>query len=264
MAKTLSERLASASASNRITITDLEQLIADAIAERDAQAGQHVKASADAVNYRLAEADRDEAAGLAERACRNAAALDGAIVELETKLRARRESDNRVSIEAERTAAVNERNAIAERIRKEWPLIAGAIVALFESIEASDARLAACGSKEPSAEAVARGCAANFYDGGMPIKRLTKMQVPEIGSHNLAWPTSAPRYSAPPTDFTATPSAPKSFKLSSGHPSVIVYDVATLDGPVSIDHRVTQHRLDQDMLIAATAKRVRIEPTASQ
>lgn len=180
----------------------------------------------------------------------------------------RRESDKRASIEAERTAAVNERNAVAERIRKEWPVMADQIVSLFESIEASDARLAACGSQEPSAEAVARGCAANFYDHGMPIKRLTKIQLPELDSVNLAWPTTAPRYAAryttQPAIVTAAPSAPKSFKLSSGHPGVIVDDVATIDGPVSIDHRVSQHRLDQDMLIAATAKRVRIEPTASQ
>ena len=264
MAQTLEQRLSSASQSNRINLTDLEQLIGDTVAERDAQAAQHVSASAEAVNFRLAESDRDEAAKRAERASRNAAALDGAIVELETKLRVRRESDNRASIEAERTAAVNERNAVAERIRKEWPVMAGQIVSLFESIEASDARLAACGSKEPSAEAVARGCAANFYDHGYPIKRLTKIQLPELDSVNLAWPTTAPRYAAQPAIVTAAPSAPKSFKLSSGHPGVIVYDVATIDGPVSIDHRVTQHRLDQDMLIAATAKRVRIEPTASQ
>lgn len=188
--------------------------------------------------------------------------LDAAIADVETRLQARRERDGRASVEAERKAAVVERDVLADRIRAEWPLIIEHIASLFEAIEANDARLAACGSKEISAEAVARECAGNFYAGNGPIKRFTKMQIPELTGCNLAWPTTAPRFVLPTINADVSKETPKAFLLSSQHPNVVVHDVETVDGIVTIGHSPTPHRLDRDMVEAAKCKRLRFEAVA--
>jgi hypothetical protein len=194
MALTLAQRLASASQTNRINLTDLERLIADATIERDFQAAAHVSQSTDAVNFRLAESDRDEAAKRADRAARNAAALDAAIAELEAKLQARRETDKRAVVETERKDALSERDALAERIKAEWPFMVAHMTALFEAIEANDARMKAVGLYDASSEAVARGCDGLFRFGVTPVRRLTETMVPSLNGHELAWPRPRKHY----------------------------------------------------------------------
>lgn len=188
MAQTLEERLASASQSNRINLTDLAQLIADATIERDVQAALHVSQSASAVNFRLAEADRDEAAKGAEKAARNAAMLDAAIADLGDKLQARRETDKRATAEAERKEALADRDALAERIKAEWPLLVDQMTALFDAVQSNDARMKAAGLYDSSAEAVARGCDGMFRYGVNQVRRMVEMQVPQLGTYELAWP----------------------------------------------------------------------------
>lgn len=186
MAQTLEQRLASAGKSTRLT--EITQLIADATTERDAQAALHVAQSADAVNFRLAEADRDEAAKAAEKAARNAAMLDAAIADLEDKLQARRETDKRASAEAERKAALAERDELAKRIQAEWPVLSESMVDLFEAIQANEARMKYLGLYDLSAEAIARGCDGMFRFGASQGRRLTAMRVPEFNGARDAWP----------------------------------------------------------------------------
>lgn len=194
MAKPLSERLASASASDRISTTNLAQLIADATAERDAQAALHISLSADAVDFRLAEVDRDSASQNAERASRNAAMLDTAIRELEPRLQARRESDKQASAEAERKAILAERDALAERIRTEWPILSEGMISLFEAIQSSDARMKAAGLYDIGAEALARGCDGLHRFGISQARRLIEARLPDFESAGDAWPRPRPNY----------------------------------------------------------------------
>lgn len=188
MAQALEQRLESASQTNRINLTDLAQVIADATTERGAQAALHVSQSADAVNFRLAQADRDESARGAERVARNAAMVEAAIVDLEAKLQARRETDKRASAEAERKDAIAERDALAERIKAEWPQIVDQMIALFDAIQSNDARMKAAGLYDSSAEAVAWDCDGLFRYGVNQARCLTEMQVPQLDTFAMAWP----------------------------------------------------------------------------
>lgn len=186
MAKTLSERLASVN--GRISTTDLEQLIVDVKAERDAQAAQHISHRANAINFKLAESDRDDAAQSAERAERNADALAAELEDLEAKLLDRRQSDKSAALEAQRKAALGDRDALAERIKAEWPILSEGMMTLFEAIEANDEQLRAAGLHEANAEAAARGIPGNWYRNSIPIKQFTKMQIPDWEGSRLAWP----------------------------------------------------------------------------
>lgn len=190
MANTLSERLASFNVRSRTS--DLEQLIVDVKAERDAQAAQHVGYRADALNFKLAEADRDEAAQKAERADRNAKALAAELDGLEATLLERRQNEKTATIEAQRKAALAERDALAERIKAEWPMLSEGMLALFDAIEANEAQLRAAGLNADNAEAVARGVPGNWYHNGAPVKQFTKMQIPDWSGRQLAWPRPIP------------------------------------------------------------------------
>lgn len=190
MANTLSERLASFSVRSRTS--DLEQLIVDVKAERDAQAAQHVGYRADALNFKLAEADRDEAAHKAERADRNAKALAAELETLEAILLERRQNEKTATIEAQRKAALAERDALVERIKSEWPALSESMMALFEAIQANETQLRAAGLNVDNAEAVARGLPGNWYHNGVPVKQFTKMQIPDWSGKQLAWPHPTP------------------------------------------------------------------------
>lgn len=190
MANTLSERLASFNVRSRTS--DLEQLIVDVKAERDAQAAQHVGHRADAMNFKLAETDRDEAAQKAERADRNAKALAAELDGLEAALLERRQNEKTATIEAQRKAALADRDALAERIKAEWPILIEGMLALFDAIEVNEAQLRAAGLNSDNAEAVARGVPGNWYTAAGPIKQFTKMQIPDWSGRQLAWPRPIP------------------------------------------------------------------------
>lgn len=190
MANTLSERLASFNVRSRTS--DLEQLIVDVKAERDAQAAQHVGYRADALNFKLAEADRDEAAQKAERADRNAKALAAELEGLEAILLERRQNEKTAAIENQRKAVLAERDALAERIKTEWPALSEGMMALFDAIEANEAQLRAVGLGGDNAEAIARGLPGNWYHNGVPVKQFTKMQIPDWSGKQLAWPRPTP------------------------------------------------------------------------
>lgn len=193
MAKPLHERLASARSTDRVSIADLEVIIADAVIERDRLSSIAAQAAGDATNYALTSDDRDDADARAARAKRDAAALALAIDELTTKLDTRRASAAQKAKADELAAVIAERDALADRLANEWPEIESRMVALLTAVQASDARLQAAGLHDPSAEAIARGCPGNFHSVAGPIRRLTAIMLPNFrDGARLAWPEAKP------------------------------------------------------------------------
>lgn len=191
MAKPLQERIASARATDRVTITDLENLIAEVTSERDRYAALAAQASADSIRFELSEEDRDDAARAAERARRNSLAMAAALDELTTKLEAKRASESQRSRQAERDAALAERDALAERLRKEWPAIEAQMVELLSAVKANEAQMRSLQIYEANADATARNCPGNFRDGVLMLRPLTEIKLPSFAvPRDLAWPVS--------------------------------------------------------------------------
>lgn len=190
MAKPLNERIASARATDRVTITDLDALITEASSERDRLASIVAQETTESIRFELTEDDREIAAAKAERAKRSHAAICAAIDELTEKLAAKRQNENRKAVEAERDALKAERDALAERLRNEWPEIEAKIVELLTEIKLNDERLSTTfgGLIEPSAEAVARKVPGNFWNGASQVRRLTEIRLPSFNGTDLAWP----------------------------------------------------------------------------
>ncbi|WP_293920657.1 hypothetical protein [Sphingobium sp. UBA5915] len=189
MAKSLNERIASARATDRVTITDLEALIAEVTIERDRFIGIVSQATADSIRFELSEIERDEAAQQAERAKRNSLAMSAAIDELAAKLTAKRASEEQRARAAEKAEALAERDALAERLRTEWPAAEALIIDLLSAIKSSDARLQALRLHEISAEAMARELPGNFMRGGVHVRRLQDARLPAFAEGNdYAWP----------------------------------------------------------------------------
>lgn len=194
MAKPLNERLASALTDERARLTDLQALLAEVKSERAAQAGIAAQAAADELNFALSPQDRDAAAQRTTSARREVSVLSTAIESLEAKISKRLEAESAKARTAERNAAVAERDALADRIKSEWPEIEACIISLLSDIEASDAKLRSLGIPEASAEAVARGCDPTFkHSGIVPIRRLTGIALPDFfEGTRLAWPIERP------------------------------------------------------------------------
>ncbi len=189
MAKPLHERIASARSTDRVTITDLTNLIAEAKAERDQNSELATQAIADSVNFALGEDDREEAAAKSARAARNCQALTAAIDDLERRLAAKQESEGHRAKQAHKAAIIAQRDALAERFKAEWPDIESRIVDLLSAAKANDEAMKAAGIYEPSAEAVARGVPGNFYVGARLIRQLSALKLPAFSNTgDLAWP----------------------------------------------------------------------------
>lgn len=194
MAKSLSERIVSARSTDRITITDLEALISEIAAERDRCAGVLAQATADSIRFELSEEDRDEAAKNAECAKRNSLAMSAALEEMSAKLAAKKSSEDQRAKQAERDAVIAERDALASRIRNEWPKLEAAMVSLLHDIKENDANMARLRIFEASAEAVARNLPGNFRSAAGGFRRLIEAKLPSFANaHQLAWPYAQPR-----------------------------------------------------------------------
>lgn len=185
MAKPLNERIESARATDRVTITDLEALIAEATAERDRQAGAADHHAAEAINLSLSDDDREEADRLAQHCRRTAKAYTTAIDELQAKLEAKRNAESRKAAEEAKAALIASRDELAARLAERIPAIFDELTGLLAEIEQMDAR---GGTTLESAEAIARGVPGNFYIGPSPVTRLVNMKIPEFGGRGLAWP----------------------------------------------------------------------------
>ncbi|MEE4154356.1 MAG: hypothetical protein V2I27_09385 [Erythrobacter sp.] len=189
MAKNLQERLASARETDRVTIETLAKLIEDARAERERLTAAHERASADSIDFALAEDDREEAAANAGRYARSLAALASAIEELEAKLDAKRNSDAQRGKAAEKASAIAERDEIAARFAERVPVLTAELIELFKAVEANEARMRAAGIFEANAEWKARGFAGNGLVGGIsPAMPFTKLKIPDFTGAGRAWP----------------------------------------------------------------------------
>lgn len=193
MAKPLNERIASAQATDRVTITDLENLINEVAAERDRHSNAAIAATADSIRFELSEEDRDEAARAAERAKRNSLAMASALESLAVKLEAKRSSEAQRSQRAARERALAERDAIAERFKAEWPGIEAHIVELLSASKANAEHMRSLEIYEANAEAVARSMPGNFIDTVGPLRQLAELCLPSFSSpRELAWPQIRP------------------------------------------------------------------------
>lgn len=185
MAKSLNERIEGARKTDRVTITDLEALIAEAIEERDRQTGAAEHHAAEAVNLALSDDDREEADRLAQHCRRTAKAYTTAIDDLQAKLEAKLNSESRRAAEAAKAALIAARDDLAARLADRVPALLDELTGLLAEIEEMDER---GGTTLESAEAIARGVPANFYVGPSPVTRLLNMKIPNFGGHGLAWP----------------------------------------------------------------------------
>ncbi|MBU7587980.1 MAG: hypothetical protein KAF42_02065 [Sphingopyxis terrae] len=189
MAKSLAERLAAAKTNDRIRVADLEALIADARVERDRLLASAESHDEDSINYALSDDDREEASRLASHYGRTARGLSNEIDMLAARLEDARDTDRQRARDAEREAALSERDALAARIKSEWPALEYAIVELLTAIEANDARLHSAAPGEDGAEAVARCVPGNFFRNGVRLRRLKETKLPSFAEPNhLAWP----------------------------------------------------------------------------
>lgn len=194
MAKPLNTRITNALSTDRIGIPDLRQLIADVTEERGRQVELYKSASAESMNFNLDESAQDEAAAKAERAGRAAKALTTALATLDDKLVARLADENTKAKQAQRDEAIAERDALASRIKSEWPVLSGGMVEILKAIVANDERMRALGINEPSAEAVAREIPGNFYLNTIPLSQFTKMKIPGWNGTEAAWPIPKPPF----------------------------------------------------------------------
>lgn len=176
MASTFEDRARAALDNPRFRLADFEPLIAEAESLCQQQHALADQAARESLDFALSEADREEAAGKADRARRSAAALTAGVEALRTKLAERQASDKAQQRAAEREAAAAERDALAAEFRDVVPQAAGALVELFKRIHANTARLRAIGVLgEADAECVARGINPA---GIVPVARFMEMKIP--------------------------------------------------------------------------------------
>jgi hypothetical protein len=188
MAQNLQQRLEAAK-SPRARIADNEALIADLKAEQERLEAARDQASAESVDFALSDADRDEAAAKAARLDRTIKSLGIEIAAVAALTEERRSDDARKAAEAEKRAALTERDEIAAQFAERVPLLTAELIDLFKAVEANEARMRAAGVHDANAEWHARGIAGNGLVGGIsPAMPFTKLKIPEFRGAGRAWP----------------------------------------------------------------------------
>jgi len=185
MAKTLTERFTAALGANA-RASDVEALInlisGELVAATDDATTQH----ATAIDVRSDDATADAAADAESKARRRITRLEGQRTQLEDRLTAIRDADQRREWEVRAAEIAVERDTLARDLEAEWPLLEAKMLHLLWRILASDQRQGPGGT---SAEAIARGLHGNFSVHGMPVHRLIEMQLPSFKHDGWsAWP----------------------------------------------------------------------------
>lgn len=100
-----------------------------------------------------------------------------------------RASEQKAKLDAEREAALAERDALAAVIRDEIPTLTRRYAEIVRDLDASDAHLSAAGLIFESAEIVARGYQGNgvWQDGRGQVTRLRNAKLPLFDRPGLAW-----------------------------------------------------------------------------
>ncbi|WP_126173460.1 hypothetical protein [Altericroceibacterium xinjiangense] len=190
MAKTLKERLASAKANPaRLRLTDAIDLKQDMQAERERLLTVFGVASQEAAKFELEDEDREAALRDAERSLAAAQGLAAEIDEMSAIIADKDASEKAKASAAERQAILAERDALAARIPADYEKASSLLVDLAKAILANEARMAAAGIYEQSAEAIARG---GLHVGMMPLSRLTKIRLPKLREAGNLWPVADP------------------------------------------------------------------------
>ncbi len=270
MAKPLDARIATAINSDRVTATDLAAIIDEIGIERDRTLKMHEAASADSVNFALNESDRDEAALQADRASRTIRAFENALEQLRPKLAAKQEGDSAKARKKALDDAFAARDALAEKLRVEWPKLIDQITGLLSELVINDRLMASVGRSVDGAEAKARGVPGNFYMPGIgsPIERLSKIKIPAWDGKGLAWPP-APDFDHAKAYAFARASAEKqieekrprfkAFKLESHRGSPVVFMAREKPGSDKLVRRSVYNETRAFELTQAEADRLAAE-----
>lgn len=187
MAGNLVERL-KAALSPRARVTDTEKLLADLKAEQARLTIARDQAAADSVDFALSEDDREDAASKAGRLDRTIKSLDTEIAKVAALLEERRSDDVRRAKEAEKRAALTERDELAARFAERVPAMTAELIGLLKEVKANAERMKLAGVHEADAELVARGIPATGHLQMTPVPRFTEMKIPAFRGLERAWP----------------------------------------------------------------------------
>lgn len=188
MAKPLDVRLDGALRNDAVNDAALLSLIAEASDARQRSLAAAEAAEAEAADESLDAQDREQSAGRARKARRQAAYYGNAIDQIEARLAARKASPKRQAAEAERADVLAERDEIAARFAEVVPECVGRLTALFAEVDANSERMRAARLNEPNAEAVARGIPGNWFVDHAEVRRFTQMAIPCWSAPGRAWP----------------------------------------------------------------------------
>lgn len=147
------------------------------------------KAEADAVNPLLDAKEAVKAKGDLDDLTFRAKRLAAARTALAARVDELRRAEEQAKRDAEREAALAERDEVAARIADEVPGLLRRFAEIVRDIEASDARLNAAGLPTESAEAKARGYAGNglWANGAGMARRLRDAKLPRFDGPGDAW-----------------------------------------------------------------------------
>lgn len=187
MAQNLQQRLIAAK-SPRARIADNEALLVDLQAEIERLGKARDSAAGESIDFALSDDDRDEAASKAARLDRTIKALEVEIDEVAAYTERRKGEDARKAKEAEKRAALTERDEIAARFADRVPAMMAELVALLGQVKANAERMRLAGVHEANAELVARGIPATGHIQMTPVMAFVEMKIPEWASHGRAWP----------------------------------------------------------------------------
>jgi len=187
MAQNLMERI-KAAMSPRARVADTATLLEDLKAEQERLTIARDQASAESIDFALSEDDREEAAAKAGRLDRTVKALDAEIARIAAQLEERRSNEARRAVEAEKLAAITERDEIAATFAKRVPALTAELIALFSKVNANAERLKRAGVNEANAEWKARGVPGNGYLNNSPVQSFLTVKIPDFHGAGRAWP----------------------------------------------------------------------------
>ncbi len=189
MVKSLNERLIAAK-KPRARLTDNESLLADLKQEFERTSTARDTAAGESIDFALSEDDRETSACNAARCERTAKALCAEIAELESIIEEHRNSEARQKVEAERSAAISERDILAKRFAVRVPDLVKEFISLMIEVKANEQRLIASGAKALNAEFEARGIPGSGYMGPTPVPTFASMKIPQFSGSGRVWPVS--------------------------------------------------------------------------
>jgi hypothetical protein len=178
-----------AALSDNARASDVAALIADLTEDLRTAECDRFAHHARAIDVRSDDATADAAAEAETKAARRITRLSGQVEQLEARLAEIRDADTRRAREAAYAAFQAKRAQLAEELRTEWPLLEARMVSLLWRLVELDGKFTGA---TDSAESLARGCAASFWQNGIAIPRITSARLPNFldcaPSAALSWP----------------------------------------------------------------------------